>query len=350
MVDNYKIVCNTAAGRRRYMQYLIPFIVANSIVDRYDIWINTINKQDIEFFKILSEKFSKINLVYQPDGIINGNKSINAFFKQSIEEDVIYFRLDDDIIWMEPNMIEKMVRFRIDNPDYFIVSPLVINNAICTYIMQNTGKIKLDKYYPARATENILWKSGEFSAQLHEWFLSTQIPDEQYENLYLGKRPIAINRFSINAILWFGCEMKKFGGLVYGDEEEWMSVIKPTELGAVNCINGDAITVHFAFYTQRKKLDSLNILSRYGAILHGEWEKDNQMSVINQTVQTAMHEVEKREIEIMAMPNIYPLSTQKKMNLQNKITKWKVPVVKLYTLGEIKRILAYRESKRKYIL
>ncbi|MDR2407593.1 MAG: hypothetical protein LBE13_05735, partial [Bacteroidales bacterium] len=306
MIDKFKIVCNTAAGRRRYMQYLIPFVVANDIVDRYDLWINTTNMQDIEFFKLLSEKFPKINLVYQPDGIVNGNRSINAFFRKCIEEDVIYFRLDDDIIWMEPDMIEKMVRFRINNPDYFIVSPLVINNAICTYILQNAGKIKLNNYYPARANEDVLWKSGQFSAQLHEWFLTTQLPDKQYKNLYCGKRPIAMNRFSINSILWFGCEMKKFDGIVLDDEEEWLSVIKPTELGAVNCINGDAIVAHFAFYTQRKQLDKLNILNRYGKFLHKEWEQDVLMSGINQTVQAAMHEVEERKVEILAKPNIYP--------------------------------------------
>jgi hypothetical protein len=139
MVGNYKLVCNTATGRRRYMQYLVPFVVANDIVDRYDIWINTTNKQDIEFFKILSEKFPKINLVYKPDGIVNRIRSISAFYRQCIEDGTIYFKLDDDIIWMKPDMIAKMVRFRIDNPNYFIVSPLVINNALCTYIMQNAG-------------------------------------------------------------------------------------------------------------------------------------------------------------------------------------------------------------------
>jgi hypothetical protein len=85
--------------------------------------------------------------------------------------------------------------------------------------------------------------------------------------------------------------MKKFGGIVPGDDEEWLSVIKPTELGVDNCINGDAIVVHFAFYTQRKQLDELNILNRYGTFIHKEWEQDMLMSGINQTVQAAMYEV-----------------------------------------------------------
>ena len=79
MIDNYKVVCNTAAGRRRYMQYLVPQVVASDVVDRYDIWINTTDKQDIEFFRLLAEAFPKINLVYQPDGVVSGISSINAF-------------------------------------------------------------------------------------------------------------------------------------------------------------------------------------------------------------------------------------------------------------------------------
>lgn len=51
MYNNYKIVCNTAAGRRRYMQYLIPQVICSDIVDRYDIWVNTTDKKDIAFLK-----------------------------------------------------------------------------------------------------------------------------------------------------------------------------------------------------------------------------------------------------------------------------------------------------------
>ena len=163
MYQNYKIIVNTAAGRRRYMQYLIPYIVSSEVVDRYDIWINTHNGADIEFFKRIADAFPKVNLVWQPDGVVNGNKSINAFYKACIEPDTIYFKLDDDIVWMEPGLIEKMVRFRVDNPQYFLVSPLVINNALSTYLLEVDGKIGLDDYYNSYASHPVLWKSGVFS-------------------------------------------------------------------------------------------------------------------------------------------------------------------------------------------
>lgn len=146
MFESFKIVVNTAAGRRRYMQYLVPQVLACDIVDRYDLWINTMNSQDIEFFRQIAQKYPKINLIWQPDGIVDGNKSINAFYKQCMDKDTIYFKLDDDIIWMEDKLIEKMVRFRIDHPDYFLVSPLVINNSLTTYLLQVHGKIKLYEY------------------------------------------------------------------------------------------------------------------------------------------------------------------------------------------------------------
>lgn len=60
MYQNYKVVVNTAAGRRRYMQYLVPPILNADIVDRYDIWVNTRNMVDIEFFKSLRRNIRKL--------------------------------------------------------------------------------------------------------------------------------------------------------------------------------------------------------------------------------------------------------------------------------------------------
>ena len=147
MYQNYKVVVNTAAGRRRYMQYLVPPILNADIVDRYDIWVNTHNMVDIEFFKKLAKKYPKVNLVWQPDGVVNGIASINAFYRDCCDKDTIYMKLDDDVVWFEPELFEKMVKFRVDNPEYFLVSPLVINNALSTYLLQVHNKIKLDKYY-----------------------------------------------------------------------------------------------------------------------------------------------------------------------------------------------------------
>lgn len=337
MYKDYKVVVNTAAGRRRYMQYLIPFIVASDVVDRYDIWVNTHNGADIEFFKKVSEKYPVVNLVWQPDGVVNGIASINAFYKQCVEEKTIYFKLDDDIVWMEPGLIEKMVRFRVDNPDYFVVSPLVINNSLSTYLLQLENKIRLDDYYNSDSSHPVLWKSGAFASDLHHWFMDNYLKTGEWERLYLGKKEMGMTRFSINSILWFGEEMKKFGGVVPGDDEEFISCIYPTKVGKSNAWNGDAIIAHFAFFTQREELDRQCILEQYGQYLFETWEHDVRMKAINDDIQVIMRYISENEATLMASPSPYRKVDQPK-TLRSHIKKCIPKFV-------LKHIQAYKQMR-----
>lgn len=305
MYKDYKIVLNTAAGRRRYMQYLIPYILSCPMVDRYDIWINTHNGADIEFFKQVAALYPVVNLVWQPEGVVNGNKSINAFYRQCVDPKTIYFKLDDDIVWMEPGLIEKMVRFRVDNPAYFVVSPLVINNSLSTYLLQAEGKINLKDYCNADSSHPILWRSGRFAADLHDWFIKNYLTPGRWSELYIGAKPMAMTRFSINAILWFGDEMKKFDGIVPGDDEEFLSCIYPTKRGMANAWNGDTIAAHFAFFTQRETLDRLGILERYGEYCLDQWKKDPQMKRISEDIQKIMVNLENNINELESRPSPY---------------------------------------------
>ena len=303
MFGSYKVIVVTAAGRRRYMQYLIPQVLSSGIVDRYDLWVNTMDIQDIEFFKIMSAKYPIINLVWQPDGIVNGNKSINAFYKYCIEEDSIYFKLDDDIVWMEDGLIEKMVKFRVDNPDFFLVTPLVINNALTTYLFQVANKIKLNIYYKASSYHPILWESGKFALDLHNWFLRNYLYKDKVNELHLnGAKPMALTRFSINSIMWFGSIMKEMKGVVVGDDEEYLSCIYPAMKGLCNAWNGDSVCAHFAFFTQRESLDKENILDQYGKYLEGKWEKDEKMRRIYTDVQDAIRYVSLHKEEFPLAP------------------------------------------------
>ena len=338
MYHNYKIVINTAAGRRRYMQYLIPYVVSCRIVDRYDIWINTHNGADIEFFRQIAEKYSVVNLVWQPDGVVNGNKSINAFYKACVEEHTIYFKLDDDIVWMEPGLIEKMVKFRIDNPQYFLVTPLVINNSLATYLLQVEGKLNLDAYHQAYASHPILWKSGNFAQELHTWFIENYLKKQRWGQLYVGRKEMGMTRFSINAVLWFGDEMKKFAGAVPGDDEEFMSCIYPTRQGMSNAWNGDAIVAHFAFFTQREQLDRWHILDKYGEACRHDFMNDLTLSHFYEDVQTVMRDIQANETELAQRPSPYRSVVVKK-TLRTRI-KERLPQI-------IQDVIALRYERKK---
>lgn len=302
------------------MQYLIPPILHSEVVDRYDIWINTNDMVDIEFFKLLAQKYSKINLAWQPDNVVDWVKTINAFYRACTEPDTIYMKLDDDVVWLEPELFDKMVKFRVDHPDYFLVSPLVINNALCTYLLQINDKIKLRKYYDACCSHPVLWESGYFAADLHHWFLDNYLRTDKYRELYTGEHPMAMTRFSINCILWFGEMMKAFNGIVPGDDEEFLSCIKPTQLGLSNCINGDAVISHFAFGPQREILDRQGILDSYGEFLHQEWNKDASLNAINQKVQEAIRDVNSRTAQLRTLSSPYT-KVRKKPSIGRNINK-----------------------------
>ena len=320
MYNDYRVVVNTAAGRRRYMQYLIPYVVSSGIVDRYDIWVNTHNGADIEFFEQVAAQFPVVNLVWQPDGVVNGNASINAFYKDCVESDTIYFKLDDDIIWMEPGLIEKMVKFRIDNPHYFLVTPLVINNALSTYLLEMDGKIKLDAYYNSSAAHPFLWRSGIFARELHEWFLDKYLKTGKWDTLHVGRKEMGMTRFSINAVLWFGDEMRKFGGVVPGDDEEFLSCIYPTQRGISNAWNGDAIAAHFAFFTQREQLDKAQILEKYGEVCRSQAMTDSRLAESFSEVGRILDAVNTHGPELMQRESPYR-SVANPKTLRSKVKK-----------------------------
>ena len=288
------------------MQYLIPQVLASDIIDRYEIWVNTTDKEDIFFFEEIAKRYQKITLVWQPNGIVNGIESINAFYKQCVDSNTIYFKLDDDIVWMEPGSIESMVAFRVDNPQYFIVSPLVINNALCTYILQTEGLLRLPRYIGASASSPVLWKSGKFAYDLHTWFLDSILKRMRYAELHCGAHEFGLTRFSINAILWFGAEMKEFYGEVPGDDEEFLSCIYPTKARKSNCINGDVVFSHFAFYPQRAKLDSRKILEQYGDFLLETWITSNGVErKVYDDICGIMKYIKENEEGIRCQPNRY---------------------------------------------
>ena len=112
----------------------------------------------------------------------------------------------------------------------------------------------------------VTWGSPEFAEMLHRMFVE-HARRGNVDHFKLPDIPIAVNRFSINCISWFGREFAKFGGAVpYGIEEEWLSAIKPTLMGGYNQLCGSAVIAHFAFYTQRAHLETTDLLAAYRAV------------------------------------------------------------------------------------
>ncbi len=265
-----KKIIVTPAGRKRYLEILHKNI--NKCRDEFDewrIWVNTDNKDDIDYIETLSKNNDYIKLDYldipiDPNG--SHTATICKFFKKCTDVDSAYLRIDDDVVYIESGSIRDIFNFRIDHPEYFLVFGNILNNAIVTNLYQEKGIIKNFPHVSYNCEDPNGWESGEFAIDLHNFFLDKynkkEIKDLFMENWVLSN----FERCSINSISWLGKTFSSFGGIVGDAEEIWLSSDQPKNLNMPNVIFGKSLFVHYAFSPQRQRLETTNILERYSKI------------------------------------------------------------------------------------
>lgn len=260
MIGGRQLVCVTPAGRARYMRELVPFILSESAVDRYDIWVNTTDPGDLAFLEALSG-LPGVRLCPLPSGRFDGSASIHQFFSGCCEPDTVYVRIDDDVVFIEQGAIARLAAFRIAHPEYFLATPVVINNAVISCLLQVHGRIPATPELQPDCMDDWGWASPQFAEALWRLALARLAADRVGE-LHLPDLPLGINRFSINCISWLGERFAAFGGAVARDEEFDLTVRRPALAGAGHGLCGTAVVGHFAFHPQRRRLDSVGLLAR----------------------------------------------------------------------------------------
>jgi hypothetical protein len=262
MLDGHRIVCVTPAGRRRYLRLLIPYVLACPLVDRYDLWVNTPDGADLAFIEAVAQIDDRIRLVPLPEGKTPDTVSIHAFWPGVTDPDTVYVRFDDDVVWVDPRFFETLLSFRLQHPEYFLVAPLIINNAMSSFLLQTFRKITMPRLLSPDRFDTIGWVNPNFARSLHE-FLQKLAADGEVEKLNCGRIPLSGTIFSINCIAWFGRDFASFGGKVPEDEEPAVSCTIPLRAGRLNAMETGAIVAHFAFFTQRETMDRSGLLDGY---------------------------------------------------------------------------------------
>jgi hypothetical protein len=188
------------------------------------------------------------------------------FYTYTQDEDTIYVRMDDDIVWIEPNAIERLVRYRIENTFPFVVFPIIWNNAVCSHYLQQGEQLPswwgvVGNY----CMDPVGWRDAQFAEKIHEHLLSG-IENGWVEKLFMHtsvQLPIGL-QFSVSSFAQFGSEYKKVGGILGGEEEAWHSIEQPYKRNRPNVIVPNSLISHFSFYHQRNYLlEKTNILDRY---------------------------------------------------------------------------------------
>lgn len=297
MYREHRVVVVTPAGRRRYLDLLVPQVLAfRGVVDEYRLWLNTTDADDLAFCERLAAEHADFVTVQRlPAGAaVDGNLSIHHFFKECADPGTVYVRLDDDVVLLDTlDAFEAMLDFRLDHPEFFLVYGCVLNNAVITHVQQRMMRFDTERGVCGYACMDPAgWSSPAFAEHVHRTVLrrlrdttttqDTTLPEREEqagEAPVAGEAPLAPfrmppwrlhfhnERVSINCISWLGSEFAAFGGAVGKDEELWLSVQKPLLVRKCNCIFGGFVCVHYAFYPQRPHLDATDILDAYRAVV-----------------------------------------------------------------------------------
>ena len=194
-----------------------------------------------------------IKCIYRSN--VNGkNDSIYKFFDYVNDEDTVYIRLDDDIVWLEQNFIKSLLEFRIAHENYFLVFGNIVNNNIIDHIHQRFGAFENIETIEYKCTGNS-WKDGNLAKNIHDNF-QRSLKEDKLNTYKFNKWELnQYERVSINCISWLGKTFKKYDIKVNRDEEVDLTVNIPKKHQIINCIYGDKMCVHFAFQPQRSVLD-----------------------------------------------------------------------------------------------
>lgn len=261
-INNKKVCVCIPAGRKKYLEILVKYLLKNtSKIDEIRMWVNTTNEEDLKYIESLPQMNSIFTLDYSANGDINigSSTAISLFFRNCCDENTIYLRLDDDIVYIEDGFVEEIIKFRIENPRYFLVLGNVINNSVCDYLHKSNGALRTELDFTINASCPIGWSNKELTLEKHNCFFENLESDKL--NLYKIENYEWNRRFSINAICWFGSEFKKFNGQVeYGNEEVWL-----TE-GRNNIIFGQKLCCHYSFWVTREFLSETDVLQKYKLI------------------------------------------------------------------------------------
>lgn len=141
-----KIVGVTPAGRRRYLEALVPYLLrARDVLDEHHFWVNTNVASDIRYIRRLAAEypdFFKLNTRH--GGAQHGStRNIGSFWQDCTADDTVYVRLDDDVCFVAPDAIEKLAAFRVAHPEPFLVLGNIVNNSVCAHFHQQQGRIPL---------------------------------------------------------------------------------------------------------------------------------------------------------------------------------------------------------------
>ncbi|MDI9332495.1 MAG: hypothetical protein QM527_14535 [Alphaproteobacteria bacterium] len=261
-----KIIVVTHAGRKAYLELLSRYVLNDQNVSEWHLWDNCRDPSDRDYINELARLHSKIKIVHATD-VCGTNRSVNKFYRNCNDPDVFYIKIDDDVVYIQEGTFAHMLEEALKTRDRYIWwSPLVINNALCSYLIKHRSSlIEIAPQLTAQASCPLGWRSPVFAIQLHQAFLNLN----KKQALLHENFDVSLSRFSINCIGFFGIDLVQLGQMfcpLNVDDEEWITGVLPVLTQRSGRILGNYTVSHYSFFTQEYLLNQTDILDRYYSI------------------------------------------------------------------------------------
>ncbi len=280
MIDGHKVVAWTPYGRKETMSILYKYVVRDhdaGIIDEYHLYMNLDDNQheDLIFAQWLSSTYKWIILKERPGNEeVLHPKQLNTgrYYRYAIEPDTIYIRLDDDIVYVHDKAMERLAREKTTSPET-VTFPIIWHNAICSFWLQNMGKIPLEygRVREAYCMDPVGWGDQYFAEKIHRLLLD-HIRADAVDELFLHhdiQLPVGL-QFSVSCFAAHSDLYRKLdppGHLPYHEEEAWHTIREPHRSGKANMITGNALVAHLSFYPHTNYIRrETDILDQYRAL------------------------------------------------------------------------------------
>jgi len=277
MIGNTRVVTVCPAGRQRYLELLVPYLLRErGVIDRHDFWMNTTDASDLAYMATLAHKHPDFfRLVTTPNAgttprgkpYLGLSFQIGSFYPHAAEPGTVYVRLDDDIVYVSPGGIAALARYRIDHFEPFLVYPTVINNSIMTHFLQADGVFGRGYGAAEYALKGRGWNDARLAERLHRQFLQA-VRRGEGERWRVKPRTLGdYMTVSVNCIAWRGEDMAECKDSVGEYEEQYLATDRPRALARPNVVTNVATMAHFSYGEQRAVLDRTDLLREYRRIL-----------------------------------------------------------------------------------
>jgi hypothetical protein len=279
VIEDHKVMAFTPWGRRETASILFEYLKrdhARGVVDEWLLCLNTDPDQieDLAYALTLAKEYDWITALPRPAGcprLTPKQRNTGFFYRYMTDPNAVYVRFDDDIVYVDDLAISRLVRHKLETPEAVCSFPVMWNNAIVTYFLQQAGIVPLDwGRVNMYCMDPIGWADGNFGIKMHGMLLDKIEKGDQadvflYQDYQL---PLGL-QFSVSTFACLGSTyagLHEPGVLVPHEEESWHTVHHPRRIGQPNTLVGNALVSHYTFFPQQGIIRPSNVLDRYRAL------------------------------------------------------------------------------------